>query len=554
VRASAWSLLLVAALAAGARAHPPAASGLPTASDGYGLFAVDRADVDPQGELGLRLDAAYLRAPLRLRLDGSERLVVNDAVVGRLGVHLGIVERLEIGLVVPVSVETYSHAGAGLMSGAGTSTRYDLASEDLRLFLKLALVRGERVGLSVLAGPLLATGDSASFRTDGVWGAEVRLLLDLTLHWLSVLVNAGARLHDTFAVADVAGRTLFEIGPELTWGAALAAEVHRKLSIAVEGAGSESLPGFGREARTLAILASLRARPTTALNLFIGGGRSLASDAARGDDFRLLAGIAWHPLGGRAGHAIAGEGDRDGDGVPDHADACPDEPEDKDGFEDQDGCPDPDNDRDGIVDGADRCPDQPEDKDGFEDQDGCPDPDNDHDGVPDAVDRCPDVPEPADGFQDGDGCPNEDVDGDGIPNARDACPYEAETRNGFQDDDGCPDTLPATRDESAPPKGVRFAANSAALDAAARKTVEALAAYLARRPDVKRVRLEGHADAREHRRRERAEGRAQAVRAALIARGVAPERLEAVGYAATRPAGSAEANRRVEWIAVDVRK
>ncbi len=30
----------------------------------------------------------------------------------------------------------------------------------------------------------------------------------------------------------------------------------------------------------------------------------------------------------------------------------------------------------------DQCPNDPEDKDGFEDQDGCPDPDNDHDGIP----------------------------------------------------------------------------------------------------------------------------------------------------------------------------
>ena len=65
--------------------------------------------------------------------------------------------------------------------------------------------------------------------------------------------------------------------------------------------------------------------------------------------------------------------DRDGDGIPDELDKCPDQPEDKDGFEDEDGCPDPDNDKDGIPDTADACPNEPETVNGFQDEDGCPD-------------------------------------------------------------------------------------------------------------------------------------------------------------------------------------
>src|SRR5688572_14993098 len=65
--------------------------------------------------------------------------------------------------------------------------------------------------------------------------------------------------------------------------------------------------------------------------------------------------------------------DSDGDGIMDPDDKCKDEPEDKDGYQDEDGCPDPDNDSDGILDKADKCPMDPEDKDGFEDEDGCPD-------------------------------------------------------------------------------------------------------------------------------------------------------------------------------------
>jgi OOP family OmpA-OmpF porin len=70
-------------------------------------------------------------------------------------------------------------------------------------------------------------------------------------------------------------------------------------------------------------------------------------------------------------------------------------------------CPPLDADGDGITGDADRCPDQAEDRDGFQDEDGCPDPDNDGDGIADAQDTCPDQPETVNGWQDGDGCPDE---------------------------------------------------------------------------------------------------------------------------------------------------
>ena len=62
---------------------------------------------------------------------------------------------------------------------------------------------------------------------------------------------------------------------------------------------------------------------------------------------------------------------------------------------------------------------QPEDKDGFDDDDGCPDPDNDHDGIPDVRDACPLEPETINGLADEDGCPDAGepdavVDGDRI--------------------------------------------------------------------------------------------------------------------------------------------
>ncbi len=133
--------------------------------------------------------------------------------------------------------------------------------------------------------------------------------------------------------------------------------------------------------------------------------------------------------------------DRDGDQVADKHDKCPDKPEDRDDFEDNDGCPELDNDRDGVPDTRDQCPFVSEDRDGKYDEDGCPetDDDRDGDGILDAADKCPAAGEDKDGYQDEDGCPEDDNDGDGIIDALDDCPGEPEDVDGCRDEDGCPD-------------------------------------------------------------------------------------------------------------------
>lgn len=69
-----------------------------------------------------------------------------------------------------------------------------------------------------------------------------------------------------------------------------------------------------------------------------------------------------------------------------------------------------DADGDGILDDADKCPNDPEDRDAFQDDDGCPEPDNDADGIADIHDKCPNVPETMNGFEDTDGCPDANID------------------------------------------------------------------------------------------------------------------------------------------------
>ena len=137
--------------------------------------------------------------------------------------------------------------------------------------------------------------------------------------------------------------------------------------------------------------------------------------------------------------------DTDGDTIPNIVDACPEEPEDFDGEDDEDGCrdldPHADDDGDEIINIDDACVDQAEDFDGDNDEDGCPETsdDSDGDGIITALDTCPSVAEDFDGFKDSDGCPDLDNDGDGIADLRDRCALIAEDLDGWDDEDGCPD-------------------------------------------------------------------------------------------------------------------
>jgi outer membrane protein OmpA-like peptidoglycan-associated protein len=252
-------------------------------------------------------------------------------------------------------------------------------------------------------------------------------------------------------------------------------------------------------------------------------------------------------------------GDKDGDRIPDDVDKCPNEPEDKDGFQDDDGCPDPDNDHDGIPDALDRCPNEPEDKDGFQDDDGCPDPDNDHDGIPDALDKCPNEPEDKDGFQDDDGCPDPDNDGDGIPDKIDKCPNESETINHYKDEDGCPDEVPPeVKKFTGVIEGINFKTGSAEILPGSFAILDRALKVLQDFPDVN-LEISGHTD-----RKGKAtynltlsQHRADAVKLYFVSRGIASTRLMSIGYGKTRPiadnstASGRATNRRTEFRLID---
>jgi OmpA-OmpF porin, OOP family len=272
--------------------------------------------------------------------------------------------------------------------------------------------------------------------------------------------------------------------------------------------------------------------------------------------------------------------DTDGDGILDIDDKCPKIPEDKDGFEDEDGCPELDNDKDGIPDKTDKCPgtekdkknnfiSTKEDKDGFEDEDGCPDVDNDKDGIYDKVDKCPAkdkdkadkfkmTKEDMDGFEDDDGCPDFDNDKDGLVDKIDKCPNKPETKNNYKDDDGCPDQLKlikVTLKKIELKKKIFFAYNRSKIKRKSYALLNEIAKVMLSRSKMT-VRIEGHTDNKGGRRYNRrlSRRRARSVRKYLIKKGVDPSRMVSKGYGLKKPIASNKnkkgraKNRRVEFI------
>jgi OmpA-OmpF porin, OOP family len=196
-----------------------------------------------------------------------------------------------------------------------------------------------------------------------------------------------------------------------------------------------------------------------------------------------------------------------------------------------------DPDADGIAGDADKCPNVAEDRDGFEDDDGCPEPDNDKDGVPDPSDKCPLKPETANGIDDEDGCPEEDIDNDGFFGSRDQCPDAPETKNGFQDTDGCPDELPpAVKKFVGVIEGIKFKTGSANILPGSFTVLDRAIAVLKEYPDLK-LEIQGHTDNRgkAEYNKNLSQKRADAVRTYFVTKGIAAERLTAVGYGLEKP-------------------
>ncbi len=409
--------------------------GGPFASVGSGLTAAP-------GGLSFALLASYASRPLRLEIAspdaerGRSAYVVDNVVSGSFAMAFGVTDRLELSLVSPVTFYQDGSGYGAVLGGETTPTRS--VARDPRFGVGYALVPRARVGSSdglSLVGRFelgVPLGDGSAFAGAGAATYVPSITGELRRGRFLGAAELGARIRPERPIADV------------SWGSQLSAALGGsvqvydpwRLAVGLEAfalAGLTAREGGSAPPMPIEWLGSVRTAPWLGGDLAasLGGGTSMPiSDSnATAPRFRVTLGLSYTPRGL----------DLDGDGVLDRDDRCPDVPEDRDGFQDADGCPEPDNDGDGIPDERDRCRDEAETFDGYQDEDGCPDLDDDGDGIPDEEDACRNEPEDVDGFEDQDGCPDPDNDGDGIPDERDLCPRGPEDRDGFRDDDGCPD-------------------------------------------------------------------------------------------------------------------
>jgi OmpA-OmpF porin, OOP family len=256
-------------------------------------------------------------------------------------------------------------------------------------------------------------------------------------------------------------------------------------------------------------------------------------------------------------------GDADGDGYLDPKDGCIDEPENFNGFKDEDGCPDdPDTDGDGLADSVDSCVLEPEDKDGYLDEDGCPELDNDLDTILDDTDKCKLEPEDPDGFEDADGCPDPDNDKDEVLDVKDQCPNEIGSKD--QEPLGCP-TKPAlvvvTDCEVKITQQIHFEFNKDKIRPESFPILDAVADVLVRNSEIK-LEIQGHTDNKGNKayNLKLSDRRAASVVKYLIAKGIDPARLRSKGYGMERPLlpndteQNRALNRRVQFVRTEGRK
>ena len=207
---------------------------------------------------------------------------------------------------------------------------------------------------------------------------------------------------------------------------------------------------------------------------------------------------------------------------------------------------DPDRDGDGVLDFYDRCPEVPGPK-----PSGCPpEGDRDGDGFLDPDDLCPDEPGIAP-----DGCPDRDPDKDGILDPEDKCPKEPETKNGFEDGDGCPDAIPTEIEQfEGTLEGVNFDFGKDTLRAESKTKLDKAVEILTKHPTV-RIEISGHTDSIGGRDANMglSQRRSNAVKRYLVDKGVAAERIDTRGAGPDEPidsnasnAGRAR-NRRIEF-------
>ena len=345
------------------------------AMDSRSLITVERSRPLGTLEPSIGLYTSYAWRPLKQTIGGREQVLVEHLVTGQFVLTLGFMNIFEIGGGLPITVLRADGDGRGdepLLAGDGIG--------DAQAHVKVRILDSEQlpVGLGLASTFRFPTGQDNAFVSDKP-GVVIRPKLILDWHFgerVAMALNGGMVLrssrgldqpvietNDAGDAISVPRNDVIRLGNAVSYGLGLGWSITpERLDLIVETYGQVPIDSDANQAMPLESLIGLKLYLLG--NSFFTFGVSRGWLAQTGDpDARGFVGIVFEPTAG----------DRDRDGFKDDEDECPYRPEDVDGFEDRDGCPDEDNDMDRIPDILDQCPDVPEDKNGFEDEDGCPD-------------------------------------------------------------------------------------------------------------------------------------------------------------------------------------
>jgi len=498
----------------------------PAAGD-WNYFSVEGTSVAERGKFVPSLYLTYARNPLVERDATGEPVeyVVENLTMFEFLVAASLHDRVEIGLAVPFGYGT-GYGNEEIDRGAGLG--------DIRMSPKF-VIRGaaddQGFGVAVRAALVFPTGEEDAGNTARHFSANPELLMEYRSRYFRTAVNAGYR----WQPPDDSNPAPLTVGSGVTYGVGMGVNLGTPLVEIISEVFGTIYDDVGEDLkgpRPLESLVGIRVQDEAGLALTLSAGGGLVSDYGA-PEFRVAAGLTWRPRSSVDQVVVSGGGsasrrDTDDDGVRDYADKCPELPEDTDGFEDADGCPDTDNDNDGIADVDDKCPLHAEDLDGRFDVDGCPDLDDDKDGIADVRDQCPMVPE---------------------------------NRNGYLDVDGCPDqnAVMVLGDRIRHMDNIYFDSNKSTIQVESYGVLDQVVALLQANPQIARVRIEGHTDAwGSNRYNERlGDDRAHSVREYLIRSGIDAARLEAEGFGENKVYGDgkhpvdAGRSRRVEFVIIE---
>ncbi len=510
------------------------------AERGSEWFVLESLDLRGDSWLAAGVVGDWARKPLVLyRPDGAEsRAVVSDQVFLHAGVSLISFDRLRLALSVPIAL--YQGGDPGIAEGVTYRSPSQASLGDVRLGADARLlgVYGRPFTLAAGVQVHLPTGRRDDYTGDG----KVRVTPRVQGAGDLGPVTYAARLAFQYRGldGDDAGAVL---GSELQFAAAVGLRLaDRRLVVGPEVYGgtvvSDSDAFLDKRSTPVELIVGAHYLFADQVRAGLGLGPGL-SRALGTPQLRVLASLEYAPA--YVPPPSPPPPDRDGDGVLDADDACPDVA----GVQTDDprirGCPPPpDRDGDGVSDADDACPSVVGVKTDDPKTTGCPPPrpDRDADGVPDADDACPDVAGVRTEDPKTTGCPPPppDRDGDGVLDAEDACPDAAGPRSDHPKTHGCP----AARIEAGEIKileQVKFRTGSARILPESEAILTSVAEILKAHPEIAKVRVEGHTDnvggvAMNRRLSKR---RAEAVAKWLVAGGIEKARLDSEGFGDTRP-------------------